>query len=547
MSNKNILDGFVPRRTGAKPSSYQAPLTGAPKELGKAQPAEKLSRRQKRKLAKSSHSDSSWESNALKNSILNNANPSDPLNQETPDLSENGKKKRGKNIGPRTKGQKLKRFLKLSLIPLFLFGGYYVFNLLNLSGKVFDGNPLGFLKSTELRGEKDGRVNILLVGTSEGDPDHPGEDLTDSIMVISYTVATKKTVIISIPRDFWVKTKYASTKINALYHYGEDAEFNEEGYYKGGIGLLQKEVEKITSLDINYYAKINYNAFKESVDAVGGIDVDIQGSDSRGIYDPNFDGQYGKNALKLKNGVQTLNGTQALLLARARNANGGYGLAGSDYDRAENQRKMLIALKDKALGVNIFANPLKLNELTDAIGNNIVTDFKTSEARRIYDLAGDPEAKIESVGLTSENVLKNYTSPGTGAALIPTSGIGNYQAIIDFIKDAIGPLQPPTQATTDSTQATATEDSKVVILNAGAPSGSAKKIADSLPASSSAMVISDSAEKVSGTKLIVINKDKSISKTSLLSKLNATEYSPTSTTYTKLYPNADFVILVGKN
>ena len=133
----------------------------------------------------------------------------------------------------------------------------------------------------------------------------------------------------------------------------------ESGYFKGGMGALQKELEGVTGLDINYYAKINYNAFKEAVDAVGGIEIDIQGTDKRGIYDPNFDGEFGKDALRLKNGKQTLNGTQALLLSRARNANGGYGLAGSDYDRAANQRKMLVALKDKALNINIFANPLK--------------------------------------------------------------------------------------------------------------------------------------------------------------------------------------------
>ncbi|MDQ5913383.1 MAG: hypothetical protein QG623_1, partial [Patescibacteria group bacterium] len=169
MSNKNILDGFVPRRagtSGGRSSNYQAPLTGVPKELSKTRPAEKLTRKERRKLAKNSSSDSSWESTALKNSVLTGANPSDPLNQDSPDLSEGGGKRRrgkkaGRPVGPRTKGQKIRRVLKFSLIPILLFGGYYVFNLLNLSGKVFDGNPLGFLKSTELRGEKSGRVNIL--------------------------------------------------------------------------------------------------------------------------------------------------------------------------------------------------------------------------------------------------------------------------------------------------------------------------------------------------------------------------------------------------
>jgi LCP family protein required for cell wall assembly len=551
--NKNILDGFVPRRSARNGSDYNAPLTGAPAQLNRQSPlAGPTNRKQKRQLARAQRksSDTSWQSKALKNSVLNSANPSDPLSKDPSELADGGdgkkRRRRQKQIGPRSKWQKIRRVLKYLLIPLLLIGGFYVFNFLNLSGKVFDGNPLGFLKSTKLKGEDSGRVNILLAGTSEGDPNHPGEDLTDSIMVISYTVATKKTAIISIPRDFWVKNSYAATKINALYHYGESAEFDEEGFYKGGIGLLQKEVEKITGLDINYYAKINYNAFKEAVDAVGGIEVDIQGSDSRGIYDPNFDGQYGKNALKLPNGVQKLTGTQALLLARARNANGGYGLAGSDYDRAENQRKMLIALKDKALGANIFANPLKLNQLTDAIGDNIVTDFNTSEARRIYDLAGDPTTQIKSVGLTSENVLKNYSSAGTGAALIPKSGIGDYTAIKAFIQEKIGPLQAPTSSTTTNSQSPA-ETSKVVVLNAGGASGSAKQVATLLPATSTALEVGNSTEKVSGTNLVVLNSVKQSSKQLLLSKLAAKEYTSPKANYSSLYPNADFVILVGKS
>lgn len=544
MSNKNILDGFVPRRSSGKSNSYQAPLTGGPSELNNTTTQSTPQTRKERKAAKKagSSSDTSWQDNNLKNSVLAGAKKTSPLDSTAPGLSE----KNAKGRPPKSKKQKLKKILKLSLIPILLIGGYYLYNILNLSGKVFDGNPLGLLKSTKLRGEDKGRVNVLLVGTSEGDPGHPGEDLTDSIMVISYTVATKKTAIISIPRDLWVKNSYASTKINALYHYGESAKFKESGYYPGGIGLLQKEIEKITGLDINYYAKINYNAFKESVDAVGGIEVDIQGSDPRGIYDPNFDSQYGKNALKLSNGVQTLNGTQALLLSRSRNAHGGYGLAGSDYDRAANQRKMLIALKDKALKVGIFANPLKLGQLTDAIGNNIKTDFKTSEARRIYDLAGDAQNNIESIGLTSENVLKNYSGPGTGSALAPIEGIGVYTAIQKFVQEKVGPLTPPSSSSSAPSSSSSTEQASVVVLNAGGASGSAQALASKLPSQIKALAVSNSTEKVSGTKLVILNQQKSSSAQNLISSVAAQEYSKTKTTYQKLYPNADFVILVGK-
>jgi polyisoprenyl-teichoic acid--peptidoglycan teichoic acid transferase len=545
MSNKNILDGFVSRRSSDNTNGYKAPLTGTPAGFNQQAEPQSLSKKERKKVAKQAKSsDNSWQNKALKNSVLSGALVSDPLNKQSQGLADGtGKNKRSES---KTKKQKLKRILKLSLIPILLLGGYYLFNFLNLSSKVFDGNPLGFLKSTKLRGESEGRVNILLAGTSEGDDNHPGERLTDSIMVISYTIETKKAAIISIPRDFWVKSEYGSSKINALYPNGEDGNFNEEGYYPGGIGLLQRELEDITGLDIHYYAKINYNAFKESVDAVGGIEVDIQGSDPRGIYDPNFDGEFGKDALKLKNGVQSLNGTQALLLARARNANGGYGLAGSDYDRAENQRKMLVALKNKALGVGIFANPLKINELTEAIGNNIVTDFKTGEARRIYDLAGDPETQIESVGLTAENVLKNYTSPGTGAALIPIEGIGNYSGVRKFIQEKVGPLRNPQSSNSDQ-QNLASEAATAVVLNAGATSGSAQKMADSLPAPITASTVSNATERVNGTKIVVLNQKLTSSKNELLQSLSATEHSGKTEAYLRLYPNADFVILVGKD
>lgn len=541
MNRKKSLDGFIPRRTPQNQGGYNAPLTGAPSQLGaQHNTTKKLSRKQKKVLRHSS--DTSWQNPALKNSVLSSANPSEPLSSSPLDLSD-------KNIidKKQSKNPRLKKALKLSLIPLLLIGSFYLWNLFSLSGKIFGGNPLGFLKSTALKGEDKGRVNILLAGTSEGDPNHPGEDLTDSIMIISYTVATKKTALISIPRDLYVKNKYASTKINALYHYGEEAKFDESGYFKGGMGALQKELEGVTGLDINYYAKINYNAFKEAVDAVGGIEIDIQGTDKRGIYDPNFDGEFGKDALRLKNGKQTLNGTQALLLSRARNANGGYGLAGSDYDRAANQRKMLVALKDKALNINIFANPLKLNKLTDAIGDNIATDMNTSEARRIYELAGDPESKVESVGLTSENVLKNYSSRGTGAALIPKEGIGEYDEVQKFISEQVGPLQKDPGSSSSNQTPEEYPPAEVVVLNAGGATGAAQAVADKLPQNIKPILVSDTSEKVSGTKVVVISKDKDAAKNKLIKSYSATLYDGSSKTYLKLYPNADFVILVGKS
>jgi LCP family protein required for cell wall assembly len=470
-----------------------------------------------------------WQDPTLVKSVISSASPIEPLGGEV-------KKPKKRRV---TK----KRVFATLAILLLIVGGSYLYNLFKLANVLGGGNPFSFLKSTKLRGEDSGKVNIMLIGTSEGDPQHPGEDLTDSIMVISYDVKLKKALLISIPRDIWVTNKYASGKINSLYHYGNSADFKESGYYEGGIGLLQKELQNMTGLQINYYSKINYNAFKDAVDALGGIDIDIQGTDSRGIYDPNFDGQYGKNALKLKNGQQTLNGTQALLLARARNANGGYGLAGSDYDRAANQRKMLIALKDKALGLDVFTNPAKISELTSALDKNIKTDIKPEEARRIYELSKEQGTALISLGLTSDNALKNYDSTQTGQALIPKAGIGKYYDIQELIKEKFN--ESPTSIKAKE------ENPQVVTLNAGASSGKATLQAARLPSYAQSIgtgnaLINKIKVEVDGVQLITLNNDKPNSKTSLLQDLPASEYQGDTSDFEALYPKADFIILVGK-
>src|SRR5258708_30037544 len=108
------------------------------------------------------------------------------------------------------------------------------------------------------------------------------------------------------------------------------------------MGLLAEVIQQNLGIKTNYYALINYNALKDGVNAVGGIGVNIQSSDPRGLYDPSIDWSTHGPLVKLKNGVQHLNGEQALDLARARgDAYGSYGFARSDFDRTQNQRMMM--------------------------------------------------------------------------------------------------------------------------------------------------------------------------------------------------------------
>jgi len=317
--------------------------------------------------------------------------------------------------------------------------GWLGWKFLNNSSKIFGGSVLsnigGLLNGAPLKGQESGRVNILLAGNSKDDIGHDGADLTDSIMVISIDTNNNRAFMLSIPRDFWVNIPGVGyRKINEANYWGDQNDFSENGYATGGMGLLEKTIEQAFGLHMNYYALISYNAFKDAVDAVGGITVDIESDDARGLYDPTFKSWEG-GALKLSNGKHTLDGTAALKLARARGHDGGYGFASSDFTRTENQRKMLLALKDKALSAGVVSNPIKLGNLMDSIGNNVKTDFKLNEITTLVGV-GKKLTSIDSLSLQDKSVqlLANYTTPLGQSALIPAAGVGDYDDIIDFLQ-----------------------------------------------------------------------------------------------------------------
>lgn len=322
-----------------------------------------------------------------------------------------------------------KLFASLAFLGLLVVGaaGFAVYKLNSTASKVASGNALGLLTSTKLAGESTGRVNILLAGNSADDPGHGGAELTDSIMVLSVDTTQNSAFVVSVPRDLWVNVPgYGYEKINAAYT-------------QGGMDQLQTVVENSLGLQINYSTLVNYTAFKQAVDAVGGIDVTIASSDPRGIYDPNI-AAADNGPLILANGVQHLDGQTALNLARARNdptpaGVRGYGLPNGDFDRSANQRLMLVALAKKVQTSGVLANPVKISQLMDAFGNNVTTTFTTSELRRAVEILAkiDP-ATIQSVSLTDANLLTSYTSPAGASALRPTAGLTDFTQIKDFVQ-----------------------------------------------------------------------------------------------------------------
>jgi len=245
------------------------------------------------------------------------------------------------------------------------------------------------------------------------------------------------------------------------------------------------------------------------VDAVGGVDLNIKSEDPRGLYDPNIDWTTKGPLVKLTNGSHHLTGQQALNLARARgDAYNSYGFPAGDFDRTENQRDLLTALKSRAVSAGTISNPAKLTKLSDAIGNNVKTDFKLPEVRRLYDLTKNTN-NIKSLSLNDDNgvsLLRSYATPRGQSALIPAAGIDNWYEIQSFVNRQT------------SSNPIVQEAAKVVVLNGTTTDGLAtrykkqlngqkilvSKVSDAAGAHAASSIIDNSGGKKPATKAALI-------------------------------------------
>jgi LCP family protein required for cell wall assembly len=360
----------------------------------------------------------------------------------------------------------LRGFYGLILIGVIV-GGFLGFKFFQNIDKVFGGNPISNLSalfnSTPLNGESSGRVNILLAGDSSDQIGHGGADLTDSILILSVDTKNHTAFLLSIPRDLWVNIPTLGyQKINAA---NDVTSFSQNGFPSGGMGQLQEIVQNDLGIPIDYYALSDYTAFSNAVDAVGGVRVDIQSPDPRGLYDPNV-------KLDLPNGWVTLNGQTALNLARARgDGYGSYGFPDSDFDRTQHQRQIFTAIVSKAQTLGFLDNPVKISDLFNAFGNNVETNLTLQNVLRLDTITkGINLNNIKSYAYCStltigddgctNAVLTTYTDPYSGQeALIPTEGIGDYSQLAQYYQKLT------------SNNPIVKEGASVIVLNGGNTEG----------------------------------------------------------------------------
>lgn len=354
----------------------------------------------------------------------------------------------------------LKLYIILGIVGVLLMGlGWFGYRVYRSMSNIFGENApglLSILSAKQLKGESSGRVNVLLLGV--GDAGHQGETLSDTIMVLSYDVAKKQVAMISVPRDLYVNigNDCGYQKINYANACGENKS-------KGnGPAYAEEIVSKVLDIPIHYYARVNFTGFKEVVDAVGGVDINV----SQDLYDPYYpadDGLGGKD-LYIKKGMQHMDGTTALRYARSRETT-------SDFDRARRQQEVLVAIKTKVMSTSTFLNPAKIIAITGALGNNIKTDFDLSYAQRAIDLFKKVDtASIKNLVFdnSEKGLLTDSSSDYAGYILIPRAGMYNYKALQASAKNIF------------NDQSVATENAKISVLNGTATGGLATRVADTL-------------------------------------------------------------------
>jgi LCP family protein required for cell wall assembly len=365
-----------------------------------------------------------------------------PISMELPespiDVKKQGKKaKKAKkrNFSWWAKRTSLAMVVLLLVTAGTLFGkGYFKLH------KVFKGSGAtavalkAHVDPSMLKGEGDGRINILLLG--KGGPGHDGPDLTDTVLLASIDPVNGSMSLLSVPRDLWVTVPGGgSSKINAIYanaKYKVLAKNSHDaaGAEVAGITAAEQTVGQVLGVPVHYYTMVDFTAFKQAIDTVGGITIDVPSD----LIDPTMAWENHWSSVLARKGVQNFNGTQALLYARSR-----HGSARGDFDRTERQRLIITALEQKILTAGTFTNPLKISQLLSAFGDHVSTDMSTNDAGRLATIMKNITGnKIISVGLADPP--NNYVTTGfyAGQSIVqPVAGVGNYAAIQAYVRNVL--------------------------------------------------------------------------------------------------------------
>lgn len=415
-------------------------------------------------------------------------------------------------MGKKSRLERIKvknKLLKVSAIFLGIFVlGFLILLTFRISAfykNIHTEEPVASENNQEKnKKEEKNEYTILLLGYGGGA--HEGAYLTDSIMVAHVNLLTKKVIMISLPRDIWVKVPTKNdedfySKINAVYQIGMFPEkypsVDKSLVSKDNpSGLIKKSVENITGLEVDGFVAIDFEGFKKAIDSLGGVKIDVKKSFTDYEYpiEENKDDLCGQDdmfsqiepiinkemteeeqtklfeekpelkefyenikdrpavafpcrfeILSFQAGETLMDGETALKYARSRHAVGD----GGDFNRAKRQQNLIDAVKKKVLGIGFIP---KIIPLVDSLEGHVKTDLSINETNRLLlEGANANRYEISTLILDDKFLLDDYSTYG-GYILVSKDGTNNWTSVREEVKNMrLGITPSPTEKPTTPT------------------------------------------------------------------------------------------------
>ena len=244
-------------------------------------------------------------------------------------------------------------------------------------------------------------VSILFVGVDDSENRGQGSEnsRSDALILATLNNKTKTIKMLSIPRDSYVYIPQVGYK-DKITH----------AHAFGGTLTTIETVEELFDIPIDYYVRMNFNAFIEVVDALGGIEAEVP-------YALHELDEFDRRTINLQPGLQHLNGSQALALARTRKQD-------SDIERGKRQQEILTAIMEKVSSVGSIT---KYDDVIQAIGNNMKTNMTFKEMKSFLSYLTKGMPRIDSVTLEGNDDM--------------STGVYYYQLDDDSLEDVKNILQ----------------------------------------------------------------------------------------------------------
>jgi len=301
--------------------------------------------------------------------------------------------------------------------------------------------------------EKKERVTILVLGIDRREGEH-GPWRTDTMILGTIDPESKTAGILSIPRDLWVPIPgYGESRINSANFVGD-----RDKYPGGGPALAKKTVEYNLGVPIHYYVLLDFDGFEKIIDTVGGVDVNVERVLHDETYpDPSPDDPNRVRTIHFEAGFQHMDGKAALEYARSR-------LSTSDFDRSHRQMQIILAVREKALRLNLIP---RVPELMVTLADIVQTDLQPGNIITLARLGGEIEQENLQSAIIDHTMTVEHVTPSGAQVLLPIR-----EKIRPVVEELFTSPTPPTLPTAQPEIVTveeinrlAQEGAKIVVQN----------------------------------------------------------------------------------